>query len=163
MNTKELYDLLHDRFYYKEGNLHFKPRVNKSGKPNAYNDRIAGSIGAEGYWYVSLPEGVKMRRARAVFLMCHGYLPETVDHDNRIRHDDRIENLLESNPTDQANNRGVRADSASQHKNIKQVGPNCWRVQIRRKSGGLDKCYPTLEEAIKARDGFKFGFSKNRL
>ena len=155
MNTKELYDLLHDRFYYKEGALYFRPRVNKSGRQNAYNDKLAGSLGEQGYWYITLPGKNGFRRSRAIFLMHHGYLPETVDHENRIRYDDRIENLVESNPTDQASNRGVRTDSASQHKNIKCISPTCWRVQIRRKTGRLDKCYSTLEEAITARDEFK--------
>ena len=69
MNTKELYDLLHDRFYYKDGNLHFKPRMNKTGKPNAYNDRIAGSLNHDGYIVLTVAEGIQIRRARAVFLM----------------------------------------------------------------------------------------------
>ena len=159
MNTKELYDLLHDRFYYKDGNLHFKPRMNKTGKPNAYNDRIAGSIGVEGYWYIALPKGVNMIRSRAIFLMHHGYLPESVDHDNRIRTDDWIENLVSSNALEQANNRGDRKDNRSGHQNIKQLHNGAGRVQIRRRGQKFDKCFKTLEDAIAARDSFIENFA----
>lgn len=152
--TKLLYALLHAKYYYDSGVLRFRPKWDEAGKPDRYNNEIAGSLNHDGYIVLTVAEGIQVRRSRAIFLMHHGYLPESVDHDNRIRTDDRIENLVSSNALEQANNRGDRKDNRSGHQNIKQLYNGAWRVQIRRRGQKFDKCFKTLEDAIAARNSF---------
>ena len=44
------------------------------------------------------------KRSQVIFKYHHGYLPEVIDHKNRIRTDDRIENLRSSDRTQNARN-----------------------------------------------------------
>jgi hypothetical protein len=61
-----------------------------------------------GYLATRVWIGKKCKRVllhRLVFLLANGYLPKTVDHINRIRDDNRPENLRAASARDQQGNR----------------------------------------------------------
>lgn len=71
-----------------------------------------GSMGSGGYIYVAVKDlktgkYQNLKRSRLVFFSKHGFWPEQVDHINRDRTDDRIENLREVNAREQALNRST--------------------------------------------------------
>jgi hypothetical protein len=86
--------ILHDFFRYEDGNL---IRI-KAVRAHAGAGKVGASAGSlntkRGRFYVVV-EGVRVLRSRAVWVMHHGPIPDgmVIDHINRIKTDDRIENL----------------------------------------------------------------------
>lgn len=77
------------------------------------NGNPIGSIGHYGYVLINVwlrNEGNKkivrlLKRSHIIYWAHHGYWPkQMIDHDNRIRHDDRIDNLKESTEHEQQQN-----------------------------------------------------------
>jgi len=99
--TRTLGDWIHDYLEYNPYNGEFLWKT--SGHGHYAGDR-AGSIYANGYRYIQL-EGLDYRAARLAWFMVNGDDPAYfVDHINKIRGDDRIENLrLATNSLNQAN------------------------------------------------------------
>lgn len=90
-----------DLFEYRDGILYWKIKPAN----NAEIGSVAGSIQSNGYCYISIDSKL-YRRSRLVFLYHHGYIPEyNIDHKNRRKLDDRIENLREV--TQQCNSRNT--------------------------------------------------------
>lgn len=83
--------------------------------------RVAGSVNKnDGYIYIK-SLGKKVGAHRVVFYKHHGWVPSEIDHINRIRTDNRIENLRD--PTCHSNNSGnqsAQKDKSSKHKGV------CW-------------------------------------
>jgi hypothetical protein len=66
----------------------------------------AGTQGVDGYCVITINDR-GYRRARLAFLWAYGRWPTpTVDHINRKRTDDRLENLREATPGQQGRNKG---------------------------------------------------------
>jgi len=85
--------------------------------------RVAGRRLSDGYWQIRFGRKA-YRRARLVFLWHTGRWPEPeVDHRNRIRDDDRIENLRESTKQENAFNKSAKGYS-------RYAGKDRWRAYI---------------------------------
>jgi len=76
---------------YDNGELYWKDRI---GRGKRFNDRKAGWYDNKGYKRVCV-KGRDIPAHRIVFFIHHGYWPNYTDHINRIKHDNRIENLRE--------------------------------------------------------------------
>ena len=111
----------------------------------------AGTLAPSGYWLVGY-QGIQAREHRIIWMLHHGEIPAgmQVDHINRDRSDNRIENL-----------RLVTNRANSHNKEERKLPTNVmtrrgrFRVQVRvngpKKTVGT---YDTLEEAIEARNEF---------
>lgn len=110
--------MFHEYFDYSpSGDLIWKVRVNprsKVGEP-------AGFYCQNGYFYISL-NSKKCKRARAIWEMHNGAIPDgmVVDHINRIRTDDRIENLRLATVSDNLYNTKKRENTKSAYKGVKK-------------------------------------------
>lgn len=74
------------------------------------NKTMTFHINAEGYRQAEIHWEGRRRRVlehRWKFLLHHRWLPRSVDHVNRVRHDNSLENLRPSTPYLQAQNRGI--------------------------------------------------------
>lgn len=90
MKNKLSYELACKIFkYHSNGKLTWKMKY----KRNHVIGQECGHIDSNGYRTIGV-DYKKFRRSRIVWLLHHGYIPEqSIDHINRVKTDDRIENL----------------------------------------------------------------------
>jgi len=99
-------DLKTARFYfmYDKGQLVWRRDM---GRNRRLGDR-AGTLKNTGYRSVQL-YGEAYQEHRLVYLLCHGNLPDMIDHINGDKQDNRVENLRETTASlNQANRRQVK-------------------------------------------------------
>ena len=110
-----------DLFEYRDGNLHWRKALNKRIR---IGDR-AGTISSTGY--IAIMIGRKRYQAhRLIFLLHYGWLPEFIDHMDRNRINNRIENLRAATKAQNQRNTPVRRDSSSGAKNV------CWSHKLKK-------------------------------
>lgn len=71
---------------------------------------------ADGYRQARIAFGDHVKSVyehRIKFLLAHGWLPRSIDHVNRIRHDNKIENLRAATPAQQTRNRAVSVGNSA--------------------------------------------------
>lgn len=113
-------------FDYKDGYL-----IYKIPGPNRKVGRVAGHLDKrKGYWTVGL-HGKLYQAHRLIYLYHHGWLPEALDHINRVRTDNRIENLRPATNQQNQYNKSSFRDSSSKYKGVSwKKQRNKWTVQI---------------------------------
>jgi hypothetical protein len=116
---KELFD-------YREGNLIWKVR-----KANIINiGDIAGYIKDNGYRYIRI-DGKNYRAHRLIYLYHYGYLPNEIDHIDRNRSNNRIDNLRPATQSENKRNRGSYKNSSSCYKGVSWCKSLCkWQASI---------------------------------
>ena len=142
MLTQEYLNLL---FEYRDGGLY--RRVSR-GPQNA--GVRAGTTTKKGYIRVRV-DGQFYMEHRLVFFMHHGRWPQVTDHINGVRHDNRIENLRECTPTQNAQNAKGKGDRPVPkgihfHKKRQRY---CTYVDLQGKRHYVGE-YRTLDEAVAA-------------
>jgi hypothetical protein len=83
-------ELVREHFEYRDGILFWKKRNGRRGKIGD----VAGSRENTGYWRICFRRR-RIVRSRLVWIYHNGDIPNglDIDHINRVRNDDRIENL----------------------------------------------------------------------
>lgn len=118
-SNDDLAVLVASKTFYRFGNLFWGEGIRRKDLAG----KMAGSVSAtDGYRYVKC--GKSRNRVavhRVIFLMHHGYLPEVIDHINRIRDDNRIENLRDA--LTEGNNQGNQSHQVGRSSQYKGV---CW-------------------------------------
>lgn len=137
---------LKELFEYKEGVLYWKNKVWKTGLDRT--GTIAGCKNGVGYGVVKINQKVWLIH-RVIFLMHHGYLPEFIDHIDRNKLNNRIENLREVTYSQSSANRSRQKNNVSGFKGVwKRKNRPSWIVRV-----GIGKerkylgSYRTPEEA----------------
>lgn len=111
--------------------------------------RAIGSKDAKGYVKVQVTRGHIVQAHRIIFLAAHGWEPEQIDHINRNRSDNRIENLrattVAENRRNSAPNTGRKCKGVYFNKRR-----NRWRVMVPTPDGPFRyaKSFRTEGEAI---------------
>lgn len=106
--------------------------------------------------YIVVTVNKKLYRAhRLVWLYVYGEMPSVdIDHINRVRDDNRIENLRLATKSQNAKNRSKRKDSTNKYKGVQKSG-NGW-IAVLQKDG--QRCYlgyfKNEEDAAKAYQEF---------
>lgn len=94
LNTKQLYDWIHEHYSYDPETGHLTV-IKKPYKSILNVGDRAGYLGDVGYRYIKI-QSRTYKEHRLIWLYVHGYFPEhQIDHINRIKDDNRIENLRE--------------------------------------------------------------------
>lgn len=113
-------------FQYKDGDLIWKISKGKRGKIGS----IAGSINSEGYLRICIDKK-QYKVHRLVYLYHHGYLPNVIDHIDRNRLNNKIENLREATTAQNNANSKIRKDNTSGLKGITwHKASNKWCAQL---------------------------------
>lgn len=131
------------------GKLFWKKDVSKKVKKGDE----AGSVNSCGYCQIRIKEK-NYKAHRIIWLHVHGYFPENpLDHINRDRLDNRIENLREVSQQCNLRNTGNFKHNTSGIKGVhfyKRVGKWCAKIMINRKSKSLGS-YHDFDNAVCAR------------
>ena len=108
-SEKSLYKYLHETFDYKDGQLIYKKQRSYRRKVG----EVAGSLNSEGYRNIWI-KGKSYKAHRLIWFFLKGYFPEHyIDHINRNKADNRIENLREVNPKCNAHNCNIAINNTS--------------------------------------------------
>ena len=131
--------------YDPEGFLVWKRSLN-----NQFAGKRAGGVDKKGYWYIQLERfNRKVLAHRLIFLWHKGYTPPMVDHANRVKTDNRIENLREATPTQQNANKPIDPRNRIAFKGVEyDRGRNRYRaILTKNKIKYRSKRFKTPEEA----------------
>ncbi|CCI88514.1 phage-associated homing endonuclease [Yersinia phage phiR2-01] len=150
---EEKYKEIAELFDYnpETGIFTHKPREDKSFNTK-FAGKEAGSLEKCSGYIVMQVRSTKYYAHILAFYITHGYIPKEVDHDNRIRHDNRAINLLASDRFSNGKNVGAHKDNKLGIKNIHQKASGSYQVQIARKGVKHTKTFKELENAIEWRD-----------
>lgn len=135
--------------------------VNRGAKSGG----VAGCVNkVTGYVHIKL-FGVRHSAHRLAFLYMEGYMPEEVDHDNRIKYDNSWGNLVATTHSANMHNQPIRKDNTSGHTGVmynKRSEKWCASIQVNnvRKALGV---FINKADAINARSmaNDKYNFHKN--
>ena len=131
------YNPLTGLFVYKEG-------FRKGRKAGSNNN---------GYKTIQI-KGINYQLHRLAWLYIHGDFPkQNIDHINRIKDDNRIENLRDVSTSVNARNCNLRVDNTSGHKGVtKSICGNRWlaNIKVDGKYRNLGR-FKDIIDAIKAR------------
>lgn len=118
-SNDDLAVLVASKVFYRFGNLFWGESIRRKDLVG----KLAGSVSStDGYRYVKCGKARnRVAVHRVIFLMHHGYLPEVIDHINRIRDDNRIENLRDA--VTEGNNQGNQSHQVGRGSKYKGV---CW-------------------------------------
>lgn len=119
-------EIVRELFEYKNGKLFWK--IRRSGIK--LGDR-AGHLRSDGYRRTQI-NGKHYYEHRLIWLYHKGFLPKYLDHINRIRDDNQIDNLREAtNAQNMMNMKKKKENSTSKYKGVSLFKPNNkWTSQI---------------------------------
>lgn len=166
--TKEL---LEECFtYHKDGYLVWEKRpkehfsdlpkyrvfntINNGKVAGYFNKRTDSKREGFGYWRVGLTLGNCLghfKMHRLIFLMHHGYLPKIVDHRDRDTSNNKIENLRESDVSNNGGNSSISVSNTSGYKGVSTIkGRNKYSSSIECKGNTFFIGNYDLDEAAAA-------------
>jgi hypothetical protein len=114
-----------DRLTYVDGALYWADNYGPRSRKGAQ----AGCKDTHGYFQIKLDD-VMVLAHRIIWFKHYGTFPAQVDHINRIRWDNRIENLRESNNLLNAQNNSIRRDNTSGFQGVHMRSDNRWIARI---------------------------------
>ena len=145
-------DILRTIFEYKDGNLFWKvdPRDNK----RHIGDKAGGIHKGSGYEFIKC-DGIRYPTHRLIWVYHKGLIPEgyTVDHDDRIRNNNDIENLRLATPSEQGCNKSIQENNISGHIGVSwSEYDKRWRAQITKDGKRVKKSFTNKADAIAWRE-----------
>ncbi len=102
-----------DLFEYREGALFYRQRPSQ----NTLVGNRAGYVDKNGYRKMSI-KNKRYQEHRIIFLMHHGYLPDTIDHIDGNPANNRIENLREATQQQNCYNSSTHGRNTSGHRGV---------------------------------------------
>ncbi len=150
--------------YDKETGL-FTSLVNRGKKIKA-GQLILGKPTTDGYLLMMI-DNKHCYQHRLAFLYVEGFMPKMVDHKNRIRHDNRFENLVPSNDSHNNRNVGLSKNNTSGKRGVTFVkAKNRWLSRIVNNEGKtIHKFHMDYEDAVQCRIAWEkeFGYPPDEL
>jgi hypothetical protein len=136
-------DTIEDRLLYEDGHLYWK----NCTKPSL-NGKKAGCVDSAGYTVVKISSKV-YKAHRVIWFLCNGYWPEGwIDHIDRNKSNNKLENLREVTFSQSNANRDKSTKlKVSKYKGVSKNRHYTWKATIQDKFLG---CFPTEELAAEA-------------
>ncbi|QIO01832.1 homing endonuclease [Salmonella phage falkor] len=107
--------------------------INLQSRGNKKAGSIAGTKDKDGYVVIRIDK-LPYRAHRLAFLYMEGYMPVEVDHDNRIREDNRWDNLLDASRQENMRNRSSWSKSGYSGISWNKVKQQ-WQVRVQDNKG----------------------------
>ena len=105
--------------------------IRRMAKANQPAGAVAGSVNAKGHLNVQV-DGRLYAAHRLVFLMHHGWLPREIDHENRIKTDNRIGNLRPATSSQNKGNTQLLRTNSSGYRGVSRNSHSGkWHAQIK--------------------------------
>ena len=145
--VKELYDLCHERFEYSDGKLFAKENWHSRQRKG----QEVGNLNNCGYLKVCLNRKSYLLH-RLIFLMHNGSLPELLDHIDRDKTNNRIENLRVADKELNSWNRDKQSNNTSGFRGVSwNKGASKWHAYIKVRGKRIHLgLFDTAEEASEA-------------
>jgi hypothetical protein len=147
---------------YRDGELYWKIRPRTRTQ---IGDK-AGHLHGNGYWDV-MYKGRSYGAHRIVYLMHHGYMPESIDHIDGNPLNNRVENLRPVDCIRNGYNRRISVNNTSGVKNISKTPSGKWKIMLQ--SRGKVCFYALVEDfdlaalvASEARDKYHGEFARHK-
>ena len=106
-------EILHQLFEYKNGKLYWKIKPCNSIKIGD----VAGYESKNRYIQVSVNKRLEYAH-RVIFMMFYGHIPEKIDHIDRNKKNNKIENLRKATNSLNGHNRGINKNNISGVKGV---------------------------------------------
>lgn len=147
------HEYLTDTFNYCPDTGIFTYKVTKGSRAVAGNR--AGTLNNIGYRLIKIKEYLYLEHRLAWFYCFKEWPTGVLDHINRVRDDNRLDNLREVTESDNLHNMSTPKRNSSGIKGVSmQSGRWCARIMINRKEVHLGR-YDTKEEAAEAYNRYK--------
>lgn len=155
MTTSRTVALTHARL---QELLHYDPetgvftwKVNRGR--NARVGDIAGQLRSDGYIRIKVMGRQYLAHRLAWFYIFNNWPTDQLDHKNRIRSNNWINNLREGSNSNNQMNKGIRSNNKSGYVGVSWHKPTSkWRSQIKFGDKQIHLgCFSSLEEAVDAR------------
>jgi len=117
-------------FTYKDGGLYWRQTSGCRG----IKGRRAGRVCLRGYRDIKFRQRI-YKEHRLVFMLFWGYVPAQLDHRNRIKHDNRIENLRGCNSSLNSGNEIIRKTNTSGYRGVSRTKSGRWMARLGIKGG----------------------------
>jgi len=133
--------------------------IEEDGRVWSYkNDKFKAVRFKDRYYVIRLSKNNIQKNYFLHRLIAEAYIPNPenkpfIDHINRIKTDNRIENLRWVTSSENKINTGVRIDNKLNEKHISKVR-NSYIFRINRNNVKYSKTFKTLQEAIDYRDNY---------
>ncbi|MFA5186969.1 MAG: HNH endonuclease [Patescibacteria group bacterium] len=128
MKTKPTRERLVELFDYSPITGELIGRVTRA---NNLAGTIAGSVNARGHVNVGV-DGVMLAAHQIVFMIHRGYYPSEIDHANRVKTDNRMENLRECVSKDNKGNISLLRNNVSGYRGVSLNNQSQkWHAQIK--------------------------------
>jgi hypothetical protein len=150
-NREELLAILR----YKDGNLYWV----RSLKRHALRGKLAGCLEPGGYWVIQ-HNGRRLYAHRLIWILHHGNISAglEIDHINRLKSDNRIENLRLVTKVGNGQNRTLSRNNTTGIPNVYK-DQKCWRYIKQFAGRKIDRSFATKEEAIQYAETLNVDFS----
>lgn len=121
-------ELAHKLFTYNNGKLYWKAKFSKYS--NAKIGSETGSIDCDGYKRTKVNKKVYGTH-QLIFLMFYGYIPTQIDHINKNKLNNSIENLRVASHSQNQHNKAIQKNNTSGVKGVSWYKRlKKWQVQI---------------------------------
>lgn len=145
----EVKDLTEDQKDYIRKHFSYNPSTGLLER-NKWLSKVGG-VDKNGYLVVGI-KGRKVKYHRLVWFLCKGYYPLTeLDHIDRNRQNNRIENLREVNRSQNTSNRNPNRDTGEKHIYMDKYTKGL-KARYTVKKDGICKRFRNLDDAIVYRD-----------
>ncbi|WXX00952.1 HNH endonuclease [Salmonella phage 1586] len=132
-------------------------KVDRSGFNKQFAGKIAGNPQNNGYINITIDSEVHGAH-RLAFLYMEGYMPARVDHENRVRSDNKWLNLREATVSQNGANALKYSNNSSGYKNVYWTKKTCrWQVQVMKDGKSYSGGYFTnLKDAVETANELRF-------
>lgn len=117
--------LLRELFNYREDGF----LIRKTSAGGNKIGTVVGSINRRGYMDTKI-DSKNYKIHRLIYLLYHGYLPKFLDHRDKVRDNNRIDNLRPATKKQNSRNKVSQKGSSSEYLGVCRNGKK-WRVRIK--------------------------------